>query len=384
MIDPHTWSEALEQLLRPPGNGVFTVHTAQDVIASVQRELYASSENDPERAWRSSLSALSMTTKARILGVCHDNGGGIQRGANWGPLFVRRALLERVEAHEMIDLGDVPVIPHLLHDKYLNEETLSACREALYQDAACDLPVSPLSITEHLCDLLHQHPQPQPLLGLGGDHSVSYPLVRSWLKKKRADQTRVAVIHFDAHTDLMEHRLGIDLCFATWAYHILELLDSPRDLLQYGIRSSGKTKGYWEQTLGVQQCWADELLHNTQTATTHLRHYLTTQRIEEVYITFDIDAMDEQLASATGTPEPDGLHLRHVYELLEAIPDECRVTGADLVEVAPWVSRATQKAAHFDAHSGQSPSHDAFRGDSTLDTAGELCAALLALLNKNA
>jgi agmatinase len=285
-------------------------------------------------------------------------------------LFVRRALLERVSAEEFIDLGDVPVIPHLLHDKYLNEETLNACREALYQDATCQLPVSPLSITEYVCDLLHALPQSPPILGLGGDHSVSYPLVRSWLKNKRAQNKRVAVIHFDAHTDLMERRLGIDLCFATWAYHILELLESPRDLLQYGIRSSGKTKAYWEETLGIQQFWGSELRHNTQPAAQRLHDYLTTQHVEEVYISFDIDAMDESLASATGTPEPDGLNLAHVSDILDAIPSSCQVTGADLVEVAPWVNRTTQ--------SGESAK---ITQDPTLDTAGEVTAMLLRLLN---
>ena len=373
MVHSDAWRpDSLKRFLRPPGNGVFTVHTAQDIIASVQRELYSSAggQDQIEHAWLTSLKDVTTTDKTLLLGVCHDNGGGIQRGANWGPLFVRRALLERVSSEDFIDLGDVPVIPHLLHDKYLNEETLNACREALYQDATCQLPVSPLSITEYVCDLLYALPQSPPILGLGGDHSVSYPLVRSWLKNKRAQNKRVSVIHFDAHTDLMERRLGIDLCFATWAYHILELLESPRDLLQYGIRSSGKTKAYWEETLGIQQFWGDELRHNTQLAAQRLHDYLTTQHVEEVYISFDIDAMDESLASATGTPEPDGLHLTHVSDILDAIPSSCQVTGADLVEVAPWVNRAMQ---------GEESTRST--RDPTLDTAGEITAMLLRLLN---
>ena len=72
------------------------------------------------------------------------------------------------------------------------------------------------------------------------------------------------------------------------------------------------------------------------------------------------------MASATGTPEPDGLTPAHVRDILAAIPAECKVTGADLVEVAPWVSRS--KASEVEE-------------DLTLDTAGEIASVLLKLLN---
>ena len=63
----------------------------------------------------------------------------------------------------------------------------------------------------------------------------------------------MAIIHFDAHTDLLTERLGIDLCFGSWCTHILEDLNSPSHLVQLGIRSSGKTKSHWENTFGVKQ-----------------------------------------------------------------------------------------------------------------------------------
>ena len=55
-------------------------------------------------------------------------------------------------APEHLDIGDIKVIPHLLHDKYLNEETISECRNALYSDSQVELPVSPLSIAKKVCD----------------------------------------------------------------------------------------------------------------------------------------------------------------------------------------------------------------------------------------
>ena len=174
----------LKPLLRPPGNGVFTVHTASDIIENVQQRLYGKSDQQEiKQAWEKSLD--SDERKPLLLGVCSDCGGGIHRGANWGPLFVRQYLLDLSQNRPFLDLGDLPVIPHLLHDKYLNEETISECREALYGDNKSTLPVSPLSIAEHICDEINKEENPLPVFSIGGDHSVSYPLVKSWIRSRR-------------------------------------------------------------------------------------------------------------------------------------------------------------------------------------------------------
>ena len=332
----------LKPLLRPPGNGVFTVHTASDIIENVQQRLYGKSDQQEiKQAWEKSLD--SDERKPLLLGVCSDCGGGIHRGANWGPLFVRQYLLDLSQNRPFLDLGDLPVIPHLLHDKYLNEETISECREALYGDSKSALPVSPLSIAEHICDEINKEENPLPVFSIGGDHSVSYPLVKSWIRSRRKAGKKVAIIHFDAHTDLLDKRQGIDLCFATWAYHIINDLDSPSDLIQLGIRSSGKDKNYWEKNIGIKQYWASELLdRNPSEISADILKQLRAKNVDEVYVSFDIDAIDETYASATGTPEKDGLGPELPPMILTPILKEFKLTGADLVEVAPWIHRATE------------------------------------------
>ena len=52
---------------------------------------------------------------------------------------------------------------------------------------------------------------------------------------------------------------GVDYCFATWAKNIIPYLIKPSHLLQIGIRSSAYSKSYWEETLGVQQYWMEDL-----------------------------------------------------------------------------------------------------------------------------
>ncbi len=137
----------------------------------------------------------------------------------------------------------------------------------------------------------------------------------------------------------MAKRLGIDICFGTWAYHMIELLDKPSDLMQFGIRSSGQKKSFWEKTLGVQQFWNyDFQKQGVQKITEHVNNYIKENKIQEVYVSFDIDALDAKYASATGTPEQNGLAPHECIQLIEAISKECKITGSDVVEVAPFVA----------------------------------------------
>ncbi|WP_127717347.1 arginase family protein [Halobacteriovorax sp. HLS] len=326
-----------KNVLCPPGNGVFTVNTAKERKEVLHKTLYKDS-TDIEKSWQDSLEETLNNDQVCLLGVCSDTGGGIQRGANWGPLFLRNTLLQEHEDLIYSDLGDIRVIPHLLHDKYLNDETIDSCRSALYANENLELPVSPLSLTELFCDELHENFPNKKLFSIGGDHSVSYPLVKSYLKAKAKQGKKVAIIHFDAHTDLLTKRLGIDICFGSWCTHILEYLQKPQYLMQYGIRSSGKDRGHWESTFGVQQFWSDEISKTgAQQIALETVEYLKKESIDELYVSFDIDALDEIYASATGTPEPGGMSPDQAVTIISTLAESFPITGADMVEIAPLV-----------------------------------------------
>lgn len=316
--------------LCPPGEGVFTVHTATNNKVDLYKKLYNTTDmNQVRHQW---LENIGDNDKVYLFGITSDTGGGIQRGANWGPLFIRNNLYNEIDQNSINDLGDVRTIPHLLHDKYLNEKTISECQKALY-DKDNDLPVSPLSIAELIGKKVFH--SGKKILTLGGDHSVSYPMVKTWIESRTKNH---AILHFDAHTDLLKRRLGIDICFGSWAYHMIPLLKKPEHMVQYGIRSSGKNKQHWENEFGIKQYWSDEIKSNCSATIKQIVEHFKSNNIEEVYISFDIDALDEEYASATGTPEPNGLALHHCTELIETIGENFSVTGADLVEVAPFVN----------------------------------------------
>lgn len=321
--------------LCPPGNGVYTVHTAKDLKAGLHNKLYGTTELElVQKKWELSFEENLGKHNLCLLGVTLDTGGGIQRGANWGPLFIRNEITEKLNK-DLFDLGDTRTIPHLLHDKYLNEQTIQNCQIALYNEVN-DLPVSALSITENFCETFYKNYPGKKILALGGDHSVSYSLVGKWIEAKKREKKKFAIIHFDAHTDLLATRLGIDICFGSWAYHMIELLNEPSDLIQFGIRSTGHDRSHWESEHGIQQYWTKEL-ENPSQIIEKVKNYLKENEIEELYISFDIDALDIEYAGATGTPEPGGLKPHQCIQIISELTEGINVSGADLVEVAPFV-----------------------------------------------
>lgn len=324
----------LKNILTIPGNGVFTVHTAQDKKDKLFQAYYQTKKLESvTRKWENSLDKID-ANKPILLGIPSDCGGGIQRGANWGPLLLRQEIIDIKNSFQ--DIGDVRVIPHLLHDKYLNEKTIKDCQKALYGKIS-KLPVSPLSITEKATAEIYKKYPAAHILGLGGDHSISYPLTKTWLES-REDKKKAAIVHFDAHTDLLQSRLGIDFCFGTWTNQILKFLKTTDHIIQIGIRSSGKNKKHWKNTLGVEQIWANEFNKwGVERIFSKIRKQFKAIGIEEIYISFDIDALDELYASATGTPEKDGLIPSDCISLIHLLRTEFKVTGADLMEVAPFV-----------------------------------------------
>lgn len=337
-------------LLCPPGNGVFTVNTARERREELHKLLFSTVlEKEVKKAWKESLQNIKKNPEhPLLLGIASDCGGGIQRGANWGPLFLRQSLYElsgESFQDQIIDLGDIRVIPHLLHDKYLNKKTIRSCREALYGDENNELPVSPLSMAEYVLEQIYKENPSSKILTLGGDHSTSYPPVRTYLKAAKKRKKKAAIIHFDAHTDLLKDRLGIDLCFGSWCTHILDDLPSPDHLIQVGIRSSGKERNHWEKTFGVQQIWNTEFFKKgPKKLSEEILKNLHAKNVDELYVSFDIDALDETEVSATGTPEPDGLKTHDCLMLMRLLAKEIPIRGADLMEVAPFLNMPTREA----------------------------------------
>ena len=338
--------EELALLLRPAGGGVHLVSSGRDVQAAAQRRLHRAATDDEVRA--RFLERLSRIGAARavLLGVPSDVGAGFLRGANQGPLALRTRLLDedpewlaRAERAGLLDLGDVFVVPQLLHDEMLSPAQLSASRRALYPDlppgAAARLPVSPLSIAERALDLVFSlNGRAAPIL-LGGDHSTAWPAVAA-LHRARPG---FGVVQVDAHTDLLEERLGVKYCFGTWSFHANELLGRGGRMVQVGIRMSRHGRSHWESTLGVRQVWADEARADPSAALDAIVAAVRASGVRGVYFSNDVDGTDESWVDATGTPEKGGLEPDFVVELIRRLGREVGLAGGDVMEVAPPIAR---------------------------------------------
>lgn len=331
--------QKLEWMLRPPGKGVYTVSTGGGLAASLWKRIYKTTDTMKVlNAWKEGLSRIK-SAKIVLIGIPSDVGAGIVRGANMGPLALREYLYREqrfkkgIENGAIVDVGDIVVVPQLLHDEMLNERQISSSRKALYPNIEEKWPVSPLSILKEVADTLFNLQPNLKILALGGDHSISWPIVESYAKRDGADS--FAILHIDAHTDCLQSRLGIDYCYGTWAYHANRLIGRNGKLVQVGIRISSKPKSHWEEKEGVKQFWADEILKNPKKAMEKIGEHLRSLKLENIYISNDIDGTDMKYAAATGTPEEKGLSPLFISKLIERVGGQFRVIGADLVEVAP-------------------------------------------------
>ena len=338
--------EELALLLRPAGGGLHLVSSGRAAQAEAQRRLYrAASHEEVEARFRERLARIG-EARAVLLGVPSDVGAGFLRGANQGPLAIRERVLAddpdwpaRAERAGLVDLGDVLVVPQLLHDDMLSEAQVAATRRALYPGVAPAeagrLPVSPLSMAERALDLvLAVNPRVRPVL-LGGDHSCAWPAVAA-LHRARAG---FGVVQVDAHTDLLEERLGVRYCFGTWSFHANELLGRGGRLVQVGIRATRHDRSHWESTLGVRQVWADEVRAEPAAALDALVAAVRASGARGVYFSNDVDGTDESWVDATGTPEPGGLEPDFVVELVRRLGREVGLVGGDVMEVAPAIAR---------------------------------------------
>jgi agmatinase len=178
----------------------------------------------------------------------------------------------------------------------------------------------PGEIEAHASAIIEQGPG---LLTLGGDHFVSYPLLKAHAKKFGAP---ISLLHFDAHSDTWADEDGrID--HGTMFYHAAKdgTVD-PETSVQIGLRTQNPdTLGFnildgpWVQENGV-----DAVIEKT-------REILGDR---PVYMTFDIDCLDPSYAPGTGTPVCGGLTSYQAMRIIRGLSG-INLIGMDLVEVAP-------------------------------------------------
>lgn len=236
-----------------------------------------------------------------LLGLPWDGSSSFQRGAAEAPPRIRAAL-------------------HSASSNSFNErghDVLAA--EVMTDGGDLTLPGDPAEARERIERAVRDivTSSSKPLL-LGGDHSVTYPILRAL-----RDHGPLTVLHFDAHGDLYDEFEGDRYSHACPFARVMEEKLAVR-LIQVGIRTltphqRSQSKKFATEVYGADR-WRDAI-----PAVSGLQG--------PVYVSLDIDVLEPMIAPGLSHPEPGGLTVREVLDVLSALRSP--VIGADVVEYNP-------------------------------------------------
>jgi agmatinase len=192
-----------------------------------------------------------------------------------------------------------------------------------FRIALGDIPATIATVEQQARDITH-------LVALGGDHSVTLPLLRALARRAGP----VGLVHFDAHVDTWPDNFGQTFAHGSVFYHALkEGLVEPHRMVQIGIRSPVSRDIYeWTLGQGVTILPADEV-HELGPAAIAER-ICSVVGTQATYLSFDIDVLDPAFAPGTGTPEIGGLASWQAQAIMRRLVG-LDFVGMDVVEVAP-------------------------------------------------
>ena len=246
-----------------------------------------------------------------VVGVPMDLGVSNRSGARFGPRAVRT--IERIGPYHptfqgvpksrarVADVGDVP-----FRSRYSLEQSLE-------------------DIEQYYLGLKAQRVRP---LSVGGDHSITYPILKALGKNEP-----LGLVHIDAHCDTMGAYDGSKFHHGgPFRLAVLDGVLDPERTIQIGIR--GSSNMFWEfsHASGMTVIYMEDFMRMGVAGVIEKARSVVGD--QPIYVSVDVDGFDPAYAPGTGTPEPGGLEAREGLALLRGLHG-LSVVGADVVEVAP-------------------------------------------------
>jgi agmatinase len=265
-----------------------------------------------------------------VCGVPFDGAVTNRPGARFGPQEIRRASLMLCDGtHPVFDVSPLGHLGDAADMRLPNASPLKEVRAAIEQQAAS-------LMAQHHC------------VFIGGDHSVTLPLLRAL----HAQHGPVALIRFDAHCDTWTTHFDEPSGHGTWTYEAIEegLVERTKTV-QIGIRSSGErsAREYVKDQGGLIYTARDLRGKDGVGLGPTIDQIKARLGNTPCYLTLDIDCLDPAFAPGTGTPEPGGMSSSQVMTFLEELAP-LNFVGMDCVEVAPAYDHAeltSNAAAQF-------------------------------------
>ncbi|SDB65727.1 agmatinase [Flavobacteriaceae bacterium MAR_2010_188] len=250
------------------------------------------------------------TSKVILIPVPYDGTSTYQKGSDKGP----EAFLDASDNMELYDI-----------------ETES---EVYKQGIHVTEPITENDSPESMVNAVHEITKKYILKNkfvttIGGEHSISIGSIRAF----NECFDNLTVLQIDAHADLRKSYNGSKFNHACAVYEASQ----STNLIQVGIRSMDaiettiidNEKTYFAHEMANDEYWMDSAID---------------QMTENVYITFDLDALDPSLLPGTGTPEPGGLFWYETLDFLKKVFEEKNVVGFDIMELCP---RKNDKTSEF-------------------------------------
>ncbi|MCK0156152.1 agmatinase [Cellulophaga sp. F20128] len=250
------------------------------------------------------------TAKVILIPVPYDGTSTWGKGADKGP----EAFLKASENMELYDI----------------ETATEPYQQGIYLADAITEDSSPEAMVNEVHKTTKQYIKRNKFVTLfGGEHSVSIGTIRAF----NECFSNLTVLHIDAHADLRESYDGTKFNHACAVHEASQ----HTNLIQVGIRSMDviektymdEEKTFFAHDMSTDEYWVDKVVD------------LMT---ENVFITFDLDALDPSIMPSTGTPEPGGLFWYETLEFLKQVFEEKNVVGFDIVELCP---NAVDKSSDF-------------------------------------
>ncbi len=239
-----------------------------------------------------------LVTRLALVGFRSDANSSYLRGAAEAPPLIREALF--CESSNSWTESGVELPRQAFYDAGdLGEE------EGTDTFARIEAAIA------HLLELGHSP------LSLGGDHAITYPILRAFARR----HPRLSVLHFDAHPDIYDEFGGNRLSHACPFARIMEEGLAQR-LVQVGIRTANAHQRAQAARFGVEMIEMKDF-----------RDGLTLEFDTPVYLTFDMDGLDPAFAPGVSHREPGGLSTRQALDVIQRVRG--RIVGGDVVEFNP-------------------------------------------------
>ncbi len=247
--------------------------------------------------------------KVSVLGFPWDEQSSYLRGAAQGPAQIREIIAcgaSNLCSEDGIDLAQ--------------DERFALCEDIALDEGGPALGQIEAKVAETLS-------RDERVLALGGDHAITYPILRAYAKR----YPDLNILHFDAHPDLYEEFEGNALSHACPFARIMEE-GLARHLTQVGIRCANAHQRGQIERFGVEVIEARQVGPE-----------LRLELEGPLYLSFDLDALDPAYAPGVSHHEPGGLSVRQVLDIIQAI--DVPLVGADIVELNPLRDEHDRTAA---------------------------------------